>query len=67
MVPEADHLIAFPLEKGGAGRIRRFFMLAAIDLHDQAAGMRREISKIGADRYLATEFRGGQTGAELRP
>ncbi|KKW92419.1 hypothetical protein YP76_10965 [Sphingobium chungbukense] len=40
MVPEADHAIAFAFEEGGAGRVCRFFMLAAVQFDDQAGGMR---------------------------
>lgn len=46
MVPEADHLIAFPLEEGRAGRIRRLFMLATINLHDQTAGLAPDSGEI---------------------
>lgn len=57
-------MIAFPLKEGRAVRIRRFIMLATIDLQDQSASMRSEISEIGAKWHLTAEFRGWQPFAK---
>jgi hypothetical protein len=57
IVPEAQHAIAFALEKGGSAFIGRAFrVLAAIGFDDQPCFVTNEVGDERTNRLLSSEF-----------